>query len=145
MGTSVGIVIIARNTNRILLLHRSTKPIVWSLLSGKIEEGEDILEALKREIEEEIRIDPNTIEGIKFLGSNKFNQKLFHLFIGFVDEEFEIPNLKLDENDDYGWFNKNELPTPIHERWPYTFKMINPILKLRESFIKNINDLMDGE
>ena len=128
-----------------LLLHRSTKPIVWSVLSGKVEKGEDLLKGLKREIKEEIRIKPNKIEGIKHLGSNKFDKTLFHIFVGFVDEEFEIPNLKLDENDDYGWFSENEIPSPIHKRWPYTFQMIKPILDLRESFITGLNNLIDGK
>jgi hypothetical protein len=65
--------------------------------------------------------------------------------VGFVDEEFDIPNLKLNENDDYGWFSENEIPSPIHKRWPYTFQMIKPILNMRESFIKGINNLIDGK
>jgi len=144
MKTAVGIVIISRDTNKMLLLHRSTKPKVWSVLSGKVEEGEDLEEALKREIEEEIRINPDMITGIKQLGSNQFDKTRFHIFVGFSDHEFEIPNIKKDENDDYGWFTENDLPSPIHERWPFTFQMIKPILNIRENFKKGFNNLLNG-
>ncbi len=144
MKEAVGIVIIARDTNRFLLLHRSTQPIVWSVLSGTMEEGEDPLETLKREIKEEIRINPSKIDGIKELGSENFDKTLFHIFVGFVDKEFEITNLKLNENDEYGWFDEETLPKPIHKRWPYTFQQIKPILNLRKEIKKGFNDLLNG-
>ena len=144
MKEAVGIVIIAKKTNRFLLLHRASSPIVWSVLSGKMDPGEtNPYETVKREIWEEIRINPNTIKGIRKVGSEIFKKKLFHVFVGFVEEEFEIPNLKLDENDDYGWFTENSLPKPLHKRWEKTFQLIKPILELRESFNKNFNNLMD--
>lgn len=145
MKRAVGIVIVARDTNKMLLLHRATNPIVWSVLSGKMEDHEEDPEVtLKREIQEEIRINPEMITGIKQLGSNKFGKTLFHIFVGFVDTEFEIPNIKKDENDDYGWFTENDLPSPIHKRWPYTFQMIKPILDIRENFKKGFNNLLNG-
>lgn len=144
MKSAVGIVIIARDTNRFLLLHRSTPPIVWSVLSGKMDPGEtDPYKTVKREIWEEIRINPNSIKDIKKVGSEIFKKKLFHVFVGFVETEFDIPNLKLDENDDYGWFSEENLPKPLHKRWEKTFQLVKPVLELRESFKNNFNTLIN--
>ena len=85
MKESVGILIISRKTNRFLLLHRVNKPLVWSLLSGKMDvKGETPLQTIKREIKEEINLDPSRIKNIKKIGELKDNN-LFHLFVGFVD------------------------------------------------------------
>ena len=66
MKESVGILIIARDTNNFLLLHRASKPIVWSTLSGKMDKhGEKPLETIKREIEEEINQNLYIKDGIK--------------------------------------------------------------------------------
>ena len=145
MKRAVGIVIIAKDTNKFLLLHRTTKPIVWSVLSGTMEDDEeDPLETLKREIKEEIGIDSNFIDDIQKLGEEKFDKTLFYIFVGFVDKEFDISNLKKDENDEYGWFDEENLPNSIHKRWPKTFQLIKPILDLRESFKNNFNNLLNG-
>ena len=138
MKESVGILIIARDTNNFLLLHRSSKPIVWSTLTGKMDvPGETPLETIKREIKEEINLDPSNIKGIREVGQ-VIDKKIFHVFVGFVDKEFK-PNLKLDENDDYGWFNSQNLPSPIHKRWGNTFQLAKPLLNLRKGFKKFFN------
>jgi 8-oxo-dGTP pyrophosphatase MutT (NUDIX family) len=135
MKESVGILIIAKDTNNFLLLHRVSKPIVWSILTGKMDkEGETPLETVKREISEEINLDPSEIKNIQKVGVVK-DTKIFHVFVGFVENEFN-PNLKIDENDDFGWYNQNNLPTPIHKRWNDTFQLVKPLLTLRENFIR---------
>jgi 8-oxo-dGTP pyrophosphatase MutT (NUDIX family) len=148
MKKAAGIVIIARDTNRMLLLHRSTPPIVWSVLSGTMEDGESPKKTIKREIKEEIGINPDKIDGIRKVGSEVFERSIksgkveFHIFIGFVDKEFKIKNLKLDENDSYGWFDENNLPSPIHKRWPKTFQLVKPILNLRKNLKEQIKKIL---
>ena len=124
-----------------MLLHRATKPIVWSILTGKMDKGgETPLETVKREIKEEINLDPSFIDNIKKVGVVK-DTKMFHVFVGFVDQEFE-PSLKLDENDDFGWHNETNLPSPMHKRWSDTFQLVKPLLNLRESFIKHTKNIL---
>lgn len=111
---------------------------MWSVLSGKMDEGEDDpYRTVRREINEELGIDPSLIQNIKLLDTHINDQTKFHVFVGYVDDEFDIPNLKLDENDNYGWFNENNLPNPLHKRWGKTFQTIKKSLSLNET-IKNI-------
>jgi 8-oxo-dGTP pyrophosphatase MutT (NUDIX family) len=137
MKESVGIIIIARDTNNFLMLHRVTNPIVWSILTGKMDKiDESAIDTVKREIKEEINLDPNLVSGIRHLGSIRGNKK-FNVFVGFVETELKL-NLKLDENDDYGWYNENKLPSPLHKKWGETFQLVKPLLSLRENFIKHV-------
>jgi 8-oxo-dGTP pyrophosphatase MutT (NUDIX family) len=137
MKESVGILIIAKNTNNFLLLHRVNKPIVWSILTGTMDvEGETPLDTVKREIMEEIKLNPNKIKNIEKVGTIN-DDNVFHLFVGFVDEELKL-DLKLDENDDYGWYNETNLPEPIHKKWGNTFQLVKPLLNLINTFKKHI-------
>jgi len=135
---SVGILILAKKTNRFLLLHRVNKPVAWSTLAGKMEEGETPKETIKREILEEIGINSNILNGIEEVGMVGSH----HVMVGITDKEFEIPNLKLDENDDYGWFTEKTLPSPMHPKWEDSFNLIKPLINLREVFVKNFKHLI---
>lgn len=107
-----GVLIIARNTGRMLLLLRSEfcdAPLTWSMLAGHLKDGEDILVGLKREVEEEVGINPDIID---YYFINRESEGKFNYFIGFTDSEFKC---KLDnENLNYGWFSKDNLPTPLY-------------------------------
>ena len=141
MKESVGILIIAKDTNNYLLLHRVEKPITWSILTGKMDvEGETPLQTVKREIQEEINLDPNKIKNIQKIGIFE-DTKRFHAFIGYVDEEF-TPNLNLEENDDFMWTNPENMPSPMHKRWPNTFKLVKSFLNLKEQFIRHTKSLL---
>jgi len=121
-----GVLIKCTETDRVLLLLRNDKgedPNLWSMVTGGIDEGESILEGLKREVNEEMSINPNIIE-YKFIEKQYINKKNmdFHYFEGFTKSEF-IP--KLDhENLDYKWCDKDNLPTPLY---PGIIEKINVI------------------
>lgn len=137
MKESVGIVIVSKKTNKFLLLHRTKEPIVWSTLSGKMETGEKPLTTIKREIGEEININPDKVKDIKKLGVVTSGNKKHHVFIGYVEDELEL-NLKKDENDDYGWFTLKTLPSPIHKKWSDTLTLVKPHLSVVETLIKKV-------
>jgi 8-oxo-dGTP pyrophosphatase MutT (NUDIX family) len=143
---SVGIILIARDTNRFLLLHRTNTPIVWSLLSGKMDKkGEKPYDTILREIQEETGINPNDIDDISKVGMITAKGKKFHVFVGYVPFEYNMPNLDKNENDDYGWFNEDNLPSPLHYRWDKTFQLVKPLLSLRESIKRNLKKLLYGK
>jgi len=114
---AVGVCIIAEDTNKVLLLLRGWTPHKghWSLLSGGMEEGEDKLETLKREIMEEISINADAKLDLKYKHTEKnVDGTTFHYYEGFTPTEF-IP--KLDgENKDFGWYDVNNLPSPLYPK-----------------------------
>lgn len=126
MRNSVGVMIINTDTNNILLLKRSklsTFSGYWTFLSGGIEKGETPIDALKREIIEEIVVNPNKIN-FKFFKTYNDTNSIYNVFIGEVNYEFQC--LLNDENEEYGWFNINDLPSPL---FPNLVSKLNDIFK----------------
>ena len=106
--------------DRVLLVHRSPNkhayPNVWDLPGGLIEPGESELEALTRELHEELGVQIAT-------GSASH---LCRLTAGPADEPALVSawlvrdwqgtplNVAPEEHDDIGWFQLEELPPPSH-------------------------------
>lgn len=104
-----GILIFCESTNRVFLLLRNDKIPSWSLMSGSLLEDEDPLLGLKREIVEELSIDPDIIRYEYLYSELTPNQRIiFNYYKGFVDKEFS-PTLD-HENLEFGWFKQNEIP-----------------------------------
>ena len=62
---AAGVLVKCTETGKVLLLLRNDygdEPNTWALVSGGVDPGESILEGLKREVSEEMQIDPNIIE-----------------------------------------------------------------------------------
>jgi len=109
-----GVLVKARDTGRVFLMLRceeGTHGLTWALISGGIDDGEEILEGLKREVMEECQIDPNIIDYKLKYDENERDGK-FYYYEGLTDTEF-IPTLDY-ENLDWGWFEKDELPDPLY-------------------------------
>ncbi len=133
---SVGIIIVAKDTNNFLMLHRVKHPISWSGLAGGMENNETTTQTIKREIQEEIGINPNIVKNIQEVGVSQKMGHIHHVMLGFVDNEFKVPNLQIEENDDYGWFNEKNLPKPLHPGFLQSLDIVKPYLNLRESILK---------
>lgn len=111
--TAVGVLIKCDKTDKIFLMLRNDKRPTWSLVSGGLENGEEPIDCLKREVSEELSIDPNIINykkvGVEDIPSKNLT---FHYYEGLTSNEF-IP--KLDhENLEWGWFEKDNLPSPLY-------------------------------
>tara|TARA_Y100001937_G_C7021680_1_gene285744 strand:+ start:70 stop:447 length:378 start_codon:yes stop_codon:yes gene_type:complete len=108
-----GVLLVCKETNRFMLLKRSKKstyPKTWTIVSGGIEKGENVLEGIKRELMEETQINS---KDIKFEFFEHQNQLIpyFDFYIGYCDKEHQC---KLDhENMDWGWFSMDNLPKPL--------------------------------
>mgnify|MGYP001583455583 CR=1 len=109
----VGVLIKALDSGRFLLLKRAGIPHkgTFSLLSGGMEPNEEPLEALKREVSEEIGIDPNIIK-YNYINKETSDKAEFFYYVGTVKNEF-IPKLDF-ENISYIWQGKDNLPTPLY-------------------------------
>lgn len=112
--TSVGVLIKCVKTNKIFLVLRNDKRPVWSLVSGMLEENEEPLKGLKREIKEELSINTSILgfKPIKIYNVPEKNET-FHYYVAFTLNEFS-PILD-HENLDWGWFTKDELPSPLYK------------------------------
>ena len=111
-----GVLIKALDTNRVLLILRSDKcsePFKWALVSGGINEGEDTLEGLKREVFEELGTNPDILK-YEFTYTETEGDMEFFYYEGFTEHEFS-PILN-EEHDDFGWFDEDNLPSPLYSK-----------------------------
>jgi 8-oxo-dGTP pyrophosphatase MutT (NUDIX family) len=112
---AVGIWLYSQSTQRYLYLLRNDPkhPGAWGLPGGKVEAGETLINAIKRECTEELGSYPSVrkILPIEHFTSadNKF---IYHTFFGVLAEEF-IPCLNY-EHLGYAWVNSGEIPKPLH-------------------------------
>lgn len=111
----VGALIYSKSTKRFLFLLRDGTKYAgsWGLVGGKINEGERVIEALHREISEEISVDltTNKLIPIETFTSNN-HRFVYYTFLISVDEEF-VPTLN-DEHRGYCWVNLEDHPRPLH-------------------------------
>lgn len=116
---AAGVLVKCVETDKVLLLLRAEgeHANTWAMISGGIDEGEDILTGLKREIREETRIDADNPETKinfklikKIVNTNKNSE--FYYYQGFTNTQF-LP--KLDhENHDYKWCDRDNIPSPLY-------------------------------
>ena len=123
VNQSCGALIFSRKTKRYLFLLRNGSKFsgAWGLAGGKIEPGERIVEALFREIVEEINVDLTQCKTIPIETFTSDNQKfVYYTFLIPVDDEF-VPTLN-DEHRGYCWVNLLDHPRPLHPGVWRTFK-----------------------
>lgn len=111
-----GVLFICTDSKKILLLERSSYVSMsgyWALPGGSTDLGETPIETAVREVDEEIHIniDPSKLKLI-YKNVVDFPKFTFYNFCYFVDHEF-IPRLNW-EHTQYGWFDFNDLPSPLH-------------------------------
>lgn len=113
MKKNGGVLLICEETGNFLLGERAKNiPFsdCWALFGGSIEEGESVLEGVKRELMEETQIPSDNIKYELFEVQTTFGDP-YHFYLGYCDKEY---GCKLnEESQSYGWFNLNNLPNPL--------------------------------
>jgi len=111
----VGALVYARDTNRYLFLLRNNSKHAgsWGIAGGKVDPGETVIQALIREIREEIGCDYADQKFIPLETFTAENQKfVYYTFVVGVDREF-TPVLN-SEHRGYCWVYLEDHPRPLH-------------------------------
>lgn len=116
MITAAGAIFLSKKTKRVLLNFRSqavSKGSTFGFWGGKIEQGEEILAGLSREIKEEVGFMPRYD---KFYPMDVYcspdGQFTYYSFVIIVDKEF-VPKIN-HESDGYMWCNLGAFPKQLH-------------------------------
>ena len=119
----VGAIIVSAQTGNVMTVLRSSReshPNTWVFAGGKVEQQETPIEALTRELQEELQL----IRFKKIIPLHRYqsrsNDFVYDTYIVLVNKEF-IPELNW-ENSGYAWTDIDSLPSPLH---PKTRKMIS--------------------
>ena len=113
----VGAIIVSEESGKVMTVLRSpheSHPGTWTFAGGKVEVNEAIVDALLRELEEELNL--TKIKKILPLHSYQSRSKdfIYDTYIVLVGKEF-IPDLNW-ENSGYAWTDIDGLPSPLHPK-----------------------------
>ena len=106
---------------RVLLAHRRPDkwayPDVWDLPGGLMEDGESELDALTRELHEELGVQIVTGSASHLCRVNAGPAEAPALLSAWLVRDWQgtPSNVAPEEHDDIGWFGLEELPPPAHE------------------------------
>ena len=114
---AAGLLLVERHSHRVLLVKRSMSvqdPGVWAVPGGRVEPGQSLYAAARTEVVEELGSLP--FIRLRYQDTYRSGGFTYVTFVATVDDavaqEWQI---ELDwENDDYGWFSLDKLPTPLH-------------------------------
>lgn len=138
MIKAAGALFLSRSTQRYLFLLRDddTYSNTWGLVGGRVENNEQMIDCLHREIKEEIGNVDNIIKIIPLdLYTSQDEKFEYHTYACVVENEF-IPMLNY-EHKGFCWTTLDGIPKPIH---PALYNSIQ-LSELRDK-LKSVNEII---
>ena len=124
--SSIHLIIMNKDKTKVLFQKRSNikdlYPDMWDIsVGGHIMSRESDIEAVKRELKEELGIESNNIEFVKKhkeeLNNNNIDSKeIVSLFVMYIDENVEKIKLQKEEVSNIKWYTKTEMEKLINDR-----------------------------
>ncbi len=129
MHYSVGVII--KKDSRYLLIDRAVPPLGFAGVAGHIDEGEDVQEALKREVKEESGLE---ISNYKQLFEERLDWNWCskgvdsHYWYLFECDASGEPKRSKRETRSIGWYDSGEIKKlKLEPVWEYWFKKLKVI------------------
>lgn len=94
----------------------------WDIGGGSVEFGETLEETVRREVEEELAVAPDSISFLtmydahRTLGDGTPTHWISVIFAVTLDAQ-KVSIGEPDKIDEIGWFHKAELPSPLHSQF----------------------------
>lgn len=97
---------------KLLVLQRNgSEKGCWGVPAGKVESGEELSDAMRRELHEETAIELLAIEDLRYLGVLYIRKPeidyVYHMYHLSMDEQ--PPVCISNEHQSYGWYNREDL------------------------------------
>ena len=103
---------ILRDGDKVLLCHRHPErpwyPNVWDLPGGHVEPGEQPVEALVRELFEELAVVVSCPEGAPYC---EVTDGRVEMIVWLIDYDGPVMNAAPGEHDELRWFTREAIPT----------------------------------
>ncbi|MBS1595566.1 MAG: NUDIX domain-containing protein [Bacteroidetes bacterium] len=116
IGVGVGGIIV-NDEHKILLLLRNKNPEkgCWSIPGGRVEFGEDVEDAIKREVKEELNISVEIVRLLRVTNHILEDKKVHWLSPAFElkYKSGELMNCEPDSHSTFKWFSLDSLPANI--------------------------------
>jgi len=107
----------------------------WDIVGGAVEFGESIDEAIKREVKEELCVEPQTIDFLKVYDAHREHEGNQTHWVALTHAvKVNRSNVKIGEPhkiSEIGWFTSKNLPSPLHSQFKKTLDEA-----LAEGFVK---------
>ena len=127
MKRKIGVKAFIFRDGKLLIIKRSNYsnflPFSWDLPGGRIEEGEDIKEGLKREVKEEVNLDVDILYPINvhhFIRNDKIIIHGITFLCKYKDGEVKLSR----EHIEYRWVSLEEAKNFLSERLKNDIKII---------------------